>query len=65
MGKSIHYPKYRPIVRVDNYILFPNGTSRKLTWRERWSMRKGEPFYLDLNTGKPTKLIGTERAGPY
>lgn len=47
----------KPVVRVGNYLLFPNGRSRKLTLRERFKLRRGKELKVLLSSGKPTKLI--------
>lgn len=45
------------IVRVDNWLLFPDGQSRKLTWRERFKLWRGKPLVVHLQSGKPTKHL--------
>ncbi len=47
----------RPIVRVDNTLIFPNGTSRKMTFRERWKWYRGKFIILRLSDGERTEFI--------
>lgn len=35
------HQKKLPVIRVDNWLLFPGGKSRKMTWRERLAARRG------------------------
>ena len=45
----------RPVVRVDNWLLFPDGRGRKLTLKERFQLRRGKKLIANLSTLK-TKI---------
>ena len=45
------------IVRVDNTLLFPDGQSRKLTLKERYTLWRGKQLVVRLQSGKPTKYL--------
>ena len=47
----------KPIIRSQNTLIFPDGTSRKMTLRERWLWRRGKFVVLRLSDGKQTKLL--------
>ena len=47
----------RPVVRVDNYIIFPDGSSRKLKLSERIKLKRGKKISVKLNSGQPTEFI--------
>jgi len=39
----------RPVVRVDNYLLFPSGKCRKLTFKERFYLQRGKKLIANLS----------------
>ncbi len=47
----------RPIVKDKNILIFPDGTFRKMTLRERWLWYRGKYLEVPLSSGKPTKLL--------
>lgn len=46
------------VVRVDNWLLFPDGRGRKLTIRERFYLRRGKKLVANLSTMKTRKING-------
>lgn len=47
----------RPIIKDGNWLIFPNGQSRKMTLLERWRWRRGTLKKIKLSSGEPTKLL--------
>lgn len=48
----------RPVIKDGTTLIFPNGTSRKMTLRERWLWYRGKFKEVPLSSGKRTELIG-------
>jgi hypothetical protein len=48
----------RPAIRIDDHVIFPDGTSRALTADEIRRLDSGEEVRLDPRSGHRTRLLG-------
>jgi hypothetical protein len=50
----------RPAMRVDDVVIFSDGTSRRLTPDELRRLNAGEDVRVNPRSGRPTPLVGEE-----